>query len=88
MISGIHEGAGKRVNSVKSLISVVLHRAAADADFRGRLVRHLGNTLAEEGFILDDEEMRAIREMIEPLDGLTDRIVYERVSALSRRNPR
>lgn len=76
------------MNSVKSIIPLVLHRAAADADFRGRLVRQLGSTLAEEGFILNDEEMRAIREMIEPLDGLTERVVYERIAALSRRNPR
>ncbi|GEM_PF-4210528 len=76
------------MNSVKSIIPFILNRAAADADFRGRLVRQLGNTLAEEGFILNDEEMRAIREMIEPLDGLTERVVYERIAALYRRNPR
>ncbi len=74
--------------AVKSIIPLILHRAASDADFRGRLVYCLGTTLAEEGFILDDEEMRAIREMIEPLAGLSDRLVYERIAALSRRNPR
>ncbi len=78
----------ERASSAKSIIPVVLHCAASNADFRGRLVRCLGMALAEEGFVLTDDEMRIIREMIEPLEELPERVVYERVAALSRRNPR
>ena len=78
----------EQASPVKPIIPSILRFAASDADFRGRLVRCVGMTLAEEGFILTNDEMRTLREMIKPLEGLSERVVYERIAALSRLNPR
>lgn len=59
-------------------------RAEADAHFRQRTLENLGATLAEEGLILTDDEMRTIREFWETLRGLSERAAYERIAARAR----
>ena len=62
----------------------VLWRAAEDGEFRRRALANLGTALAEEGFILTDAEMAALRSCWEPLAGLAERAAYERIAALAR----
>ena len=45
---------------------------------------NLGVALAEDGFILTDAEMAAMRESWETLDGLQERAAYERIMAMAR----
>lgn len=73
---------------MSAVIPTVLHLAAVNPIFRGRLTQQLGTALAEEGFILNDDEMYRLRGLIEPLVGLPERSLYERIAALSRSNPR
>jgi hypothetical protein len=73
---------------MSAVIPTVLHLAAVNPVFRGRLMEQAGTALAEEGFILSDDEMYRLRGMIEPLAGLPERPLYERIAALSRMNPR
>lgn len=65
-------------------IGKALWRAAEDAGFRSRTLHNLGAALAEEGFILSDEEMTTLRRYWEPLFGLPERAAYERIMALAR----
>ena len=61
-----------------------LWRAEGDAHFRERARQNLGSTLAEEGLILTDDEMRQLRDFWETLQGLSERAAYERIAALAR----
>ncbi|MCS6775649.1 MAG: hypothetical protein RMJ43_06310 [Chloroherpetonaceae bacterium] len=65
-------------------IRAILWRASVDADFRGRLIRDPGCTLAEEGFVLSDVQMAVLRTHLEEWRGLEDRVAYERIVALAR----
>ncbi len=65
-----------------------LWRAANDPDFRRRTLLNLGMALAEDGFILTNEEMAVMRDWWEPLCGLSERAAYERLAALARSHPR
>jgi hypothetical protein len=65
-------------------VGQVLRRAEAEADFRRRLLSNPGTALAEEGFILTDEEMRTLREHWESWRNMSERAAYERIMALAR----
>ncbi len=68
----------------ETTLGKVLHRAAQEPVFLKRMTTHLGQAVAEEGFVLTDGEMRQLRGYWEALEGLSDRQVYEKVSALAR----
>lgn len=67
----------------KKVLVSVLNRAREDADFRRRLLGSPGTALAEEGFILNDEEMRTLRSHWETWQPLSERAAYERIMALA-----
>jgi hypothetical protein len=67
-----------------SPLGAIFKRLASDPVFRQQAMRNLGTALAEEGFVLTDEEMRAMREIWESLAGLDERAVRERLAALAR----
>ena len=73
---------------VSSSIRRALWKAAEDVEFRRRSLSNLGLALAEEGFILTDIEMAMIRNLWEPLQELSERAAYERITALARSHPR
>jgi hypothetical protein len=73
---------------VSSSIRRALWKAAEDVDFRRRSLSNLGLALAEEGIILTDAEMTTMRNLWEPLRGLSERAAYERITALARFHPR
>lgn len=65
-------------------VSIILQRAQADADFRRRFLKDFGNALAEEGFLLSDDDMATLRGHWEGWHGLSERGAYERIMALAR----
>jgi hypothetical protein len=67
-----------------SPLGKLLRRLATDSLFREHASRNLGTALAEEGFVLTDEEMHFMREIWEGLAGLDERQVHERLAALAR----
>lgn len=67
----------------KKVIVSVLNRAQEDADFRRRLLGSPGTALAEEGFILSDDEMTLLRSHWEIWQGMSERAAYERIMALA-----
>jgi hypothetical protein len=69
---------------VQEKIGRILWKASEDERFRQRLRDNLGATLAEEGFILSDTEMSAMRTYWEGWQGLSDRAAYERITAAAR----
>ncbi len=68
----------------ETTLGKLLRRAAQEPVFRKRMMTHLGQAVAEEGFLLTDREMTQLRAYWESLDGLSDRQVYEEVAALAR----
>lgn len=68
----------------KTVIGSVLDKAREDSDFRRRLLGSPGMALAEEGFILTDDEMRILRGHWETWQDLSERAAYERIMALAR----
>jgi hypothetical protein len=72
----------------ETTIARVFGRAARDEEFRRRALHNLGIALAEEGFVLTDVEMREVREEWEPLQSLSERVAYERITALARQYAR
>jgi hypothetical protein len=44
----------------------------------------MGAALAEEGFLLNDEEMQTMRELWETFGNLEDRLAQERILAIAR----
>ncbi len=68
----------------RSTVGRILLRAAADEDFRTRMIDNLGMALAQEGFILSDPEMAEIRGWWEEMHGMSARAVAERIQALAR----
>ena len=68
----------------RSLLARILRRAAADPEFRNRAIDNLGMALAQEGFLLSDEEMAQMRTWWEQMEGLTARGAAERIEALAR----
>ena len=69
----------------ESVITRLLWRASVDREFRNRARQDLGFALAQEGFILSDDEMAYLREWWEGLHGLGDRAAQERITAQARR---
>ena len=69
---------------MESVVGRVLWRAVEDTDFRRRTLGNLGTALAEEGFLLTDDEMRTVRGHWESLQGLSERRAYERIMAFAR----
>ncbi len=67
-----------------SAVGRVLWKAVDDAAFRRRLLQDLGNSLAEEGFILSDDEMRTLRNCWESVSGLSERRALEQIAAFAR----
>lgn len=65
-------------------VGSVLRRAQEDADFRRRFLCDPGNALAEEGFILTDDDMATLRGHQADWQGLSERGAYERIMALAR----
>ncbi len=68
----------------ESVVGRVLWRAVEDPGFRARLLLGSSSALAEEGFVLNDEEMSTLRECFESLHQLTERRAFERISAMAR----
>ena len=68
----------------ETMVGRVLWRAVEDAGFRRRALSNLGSALAEEGFILSDDEMTTLRGCWEPLPALSERAAYERLMAMAR----
>ena len=66
-----------------STLGRVFGRAAEDHDFRRRLLANSGSALAEEGFLLTDQEMGLFRDQWETVCGLSERGAYEKVMALA-----
>ena len=73
---------------VSANVRRALWQAAEDVNFRRRSLSNLGMALAEEGFILTDAEMSALRTLWEPLCELSERAASERIAALARFHPR
>ena len=73
----------KLENSKSDSLSKIWQKARHDPDFRRRFLQSSGNALAEEGFLLDDEEMAELRTTLETLVGLSERASYERIMALA-----
>ncbi len=67
-----------------AVVGRVLWRAVEDSDFRRRAIQNLGSALAEDGFILSDDEMRELRNCWEPIQALSERAAYERIMANAR----
>lgn len=68
----------------RSIIAKVLSLAAEDVLFREHVRARMGEALAQNGFVLADDEMAALRAILEPLHRLNDRAAAERIAALSR----
>lgn len=73
---------------VSARVREALWKAAEDSEFRRRTLANLGMALAEEGFILTDDEMATMRSYWESLVGLTEPALSKQVMALARANPR
>ena len=73
---------------VSATVREALWKAAEDGEFRRRTLANLGIALAEEGFILTDDEMGTMRSYWESLAGLTEPALSKRVMALARAYPR
>jgi hypothetical protein len=67
-----------------SSVGRALWKAVDDAAFRRRLLMDPGNALAEEGFVLSDDEMRTMRGYWESVSGLSDRRAMEQLAAYAR----
>lgn len=48
------------------------------------MLDNMGFALAEEGFILSDDQMAVMRDFWETLSGLNERAAYERIAAKER----
>ncbi len=59
----------------------VLITAAREGVFRRAMLEDMGCALAAEGFVLSDDEMRALREKWDTLRGLSERTAQERIRA-------
>ncbi len=70
--------------ALESVIGRVLWKASREADFRKRFIQNPSGSLAEEGFILSDEEMMTLRSHWEGWQGLEDRLAASRIAALAR----
>lgn len=68
----------------RSVVGRALWKAGEDSDFRRRFLANMGNALAEEGFLLNDEEMQSLREHWEAFGHLEDRFAKERILAIAR----
>jgi hypothetical protein len=68
----------------ESIVGRILWLAVEDPGFRARLLLGPGNALAEEGFVLNDDEMSTFRECFDSLNNLTERRAYERINAMAR----
>jgi hypothetical protein len=68
----------------ESVVGRILWLAVEDAGFRARLLLGPGNALAEEGFVLNDDEMSTLRDCFESLNHLTERRAFERINAMAR----
>ena len=66
----------------------VLLLAAKDIEFMRRLIANPGTALAEEGFILDDQQMSRMRPMIVEVQGLPERTARERIRAMAHAHRR
>jgi len=71
----------------RTVIGKVLWRAAEDEAFRMRTLENLGMALAQDGFILDDAEMRQITTWWDEIITLGMRAATERIQALARAYP-
>ena len=69
---------------MSNVIGKVLWRAVDDPDLRRRMLRDLGNALAEEGFILSDSEMAILRDCWETVPRHSDNALRERITAMAR----
>jgi hypothetical protein len=67
-----------------STVGRILRRAAADEEFRSRAIENLGVALAQEGFLLTDQEMAQLRTWWEEIVALSPRGASERIAALAR----
>jgi len=67
-----------------SAVGRILWRAVENAEFRRRAMQNLGTALAEEGFVISDDEMETLRTCWESVDSLGERAAYERISAMAR----
>lgn len=68
----------------RSVLGRVMWRAGEDFEFRRRFLSNMGTALAEEGFLLDDNEMQTLREYWEQFGHLEDRPAQERILAIAR----
>ncbi len=68
----------------QSVVGKILWKAGQDSDFRRRFLADMGNALAEEGFILSDEEMHTLREHSTAFLYLEDRFAQERILSIAR----
>lgn len=68
----------------QSAVGRILWKAGLDSSFRRRLLEGMGNALAEEGFILNDEEMQTLREHSAAFLGLSDAMARERILSIAR----
>lgn len=65
-------------------LGTILWRAAADEDFRSRTIDNLGIALAQEGFVVSDDEMNQLRSWWDEIERLSPRAAMERIQALAR----
>lgn len=68
----------------RSTIGRVLWRAVEDEAFRQRTLDNLGMALAQEGFILNDAEMRQLNAWWAEILTMSKRGAAERIQALAR----
>ncbi len=68
----------------QNAVGRVLWKAGEDSHFRRRFLANMGTALAEEGFLLNDEEMQTLRELWETFGRLEDRPAQERILAIAR----
>ena len=67
-----------------SIVGRILWLAVEDPGFRSRVLREYGTALAEEGFVLTDDEMSTVRECFDSLNRLPERRAIERINAMAR----
>ncbi|MCX6379694.1 MAG: hypothetical protein NT023_09505 [Armatimonadetes bacterium] len=68
----------------QSVVGRILWKAGLDSSFRHRLLAGMGNALAEEGFILNDEEMQTLRDHSASFLSLSDAMARERILSIAR----